>query len=141
MDVLGDFTMGDNYKTCDMHRKAFPANMIDTDEHEMTKLYLERQQTIEGKKVKLALFVGKSEGEGADSCIACITDLVIEAIKATGKSVSWKNVTWVSETLTKKDGSGTYQRNSPVVKTVEEITADIQAEKAKAKVPVTPKTS
>lgn len=130
--------MGDNYKTCDLHQKQFPANMIDTDEHEMTKVYVERTQVIEGKKVKLALFVGKSDAQGADGCLACMTDALIERIKATGKSVSWKNETWVSEEVTKKDGSGTYKKNTPVVKTIEEITAEIQAEKTKAKIPASP---
>lgn len=122
--------MGD-FKTCDIHDKEFPANMIDLSKSTMVKLYAEKEETIDGKKVNLSLFIGQNANEGADSCHKCAMDSLIRRLEGLGIPFAWKVVSWHNETVAKRDGSGTYQKLIKTVETVDEYRTRLQAEKAK----------
>ena len=121
-----------DYKGCDLHPKAFPANMIDLSQHTMTKLYLERKEKKDGKDVTLSLFIGNNADEGADICPQCLQDQVIAHLTGLGIKFSWKVVTWYKEQVAKRDGSGTYEKLQKRVESAEEYTERLAQEKAKA---------
>lgn len=119
--------MGDSYKTCELHGKAFPQNLIDTDKVDVAKLIVKRQEEIEGENVTLSLMVSsKSETEGIDVCAQCLQDKVISLLESTPV---WKNVSWAPVTMQKKDGSGTYTKNVKTVRNAEEMVAVIKEKK------------
>lgn len=121
--------MGDFYKTCDIHGKPFPNNQIDTRKTKMYKLYGEQKTEIEGKTVKMSLFVDKNaENEGIDVCAMCMQEKVINLLTATDNTPAYKIVQWNPVTKTKKDGT-TYERNEMTVLTQEEMAEQIKAEK------------
>ena len=124
--------MGDNFKTCDLHGKAFPHNMIDTRKTKMSKLYVENREDIEGKDINVAMFLGSAENEGIDVCAGCLQEKVLTLLSANGDAPTFKAIQWEKETVQRKDGSGTYDRNNKIVRTVEEIRERIKAEKKKA---------
>lgn len=108
-------------RTCDAHSKGFPNNVIDTNKIEMVKLYVERQfrdPTDAKKKVTGTMFVGDAQDEGAEVCLACFNEFVASRIAPVGGQISFKQVIWASETVQKKDGSGTYQRNTKTIKEI-----------------------
>jgi hypothetical protein len=122
--------MGDSYKTCELHGKPFPNNMVDTRKVDIARLYVERKEEIEGKSTTLTLFVGdKTENEGIDVCASCLQEKVLTLLSGNGETPIWKGVSWHQVTMQKKDGSGTYQKNEKTVERVEEIRARVQAEK------------
>lgn len=126
--------MGDHYKTCELHGKPFPNNLIDTTKTEMSRMYVERKEEIEGETVTLNLFVGaKSENEGID---ICASDLQEKLLNLLGESAVWKVVKWNPVTKTKKDGT-TYERNEKTVYTVPEYTQKLIEEKKKTVVATT----
>lgn len=124
--------MGERYKSCEIHGKPFPNNMVDSEKIEMVRLYVEKKEEIEGKNVTLTLFIGnKSENEGADACVMCLQEKILNLFADTGETPYWKNVSWHQETMQKKDGSGTYNRNVKTVKTSDEVALEIKEEKRK----------
>lgn len=125
--------MGERYKTCELHGKPFPQNMVDSDKVEIARLYVERKEEIEGKNVTLTLFVGKSDNEGVDVCATCLQEKILNLLSDSGENVSFKGVQWHKETMTKKDGSGTYEKNVKRVTTVDELKAQIIAENKRVK--------
>lgn len=125
--------MGDSYKTCELHEKPFPNNMIDTRKVDVVRVYVEKKEEIEGQLVTLNLFVGsKSDNEGLDVCEPCLQEKVVNLLSGNGESPVWKGVQWHQEQMTKKDGSGTYTKNIKEVHTVDEIATQIK-EKKRAK--------
>lgn len=132
--------MGDFYKTCDIHGKPFPHNQIDTRKTKMAKIYVEQKQEIEGKEMNLTLFVDKNaENEGIDVCANCLQEKIHNLLTATDNAPAWKGVTWHQETMAKKDGSGTYNKNVKTVSSVDEIAQQIKAEKQKVAPQITNK--
>jgi len=130
--------MGDNFKTCELHGKPFPHNLIDTNKNEMARLYVERKTPIEGKSVTLTLFVGdKTENEGIDVCGQCLQEKILSLVSDNGIAPVFKGVTWQEQELMKKDGSGTYKKNTKVIARPEEIAERIKAEKKNAPAPTT----
>ena len=122
--------MGDSYKTCELHGKPFPNNMVDTRKVDVSRVYVERKEEIEGQTVTLTLFVGsKSENEGIDVCEQCLQEKLLNLLSDNGESPVWKGVTWHQETMTKKDGSGTYTKNVKSVQTPDEIALKIKSSK------------
>lgn len=117
--------MGERYKTCEMHGKPFPHNQVDTEKTEMAKVYIERKEKIEGDNVTLTLFIGKSDNEGIDVCAQCLQDKIMTPLADSDEHPTFKQVTWHKETMTKKDGSGTYEKNVKTVRTPEEVKAVI----------------
>lgn len=122
-------TMGDNFKTCELHGKPFPNNMIDTRKTEVSRVYVERKEDIEGKTVTLSLFLGNSENEGFDACATCLQEKLLTVLSGNGDSPTWKGIQWHQETMTRKDGSGTYQKNVKTVKDIDEIALEIKESK------------
>lgn len=109
--------MGDNYKTCELHGKPFPQNLIDTTKTDMSRVFIERKEEIEGETVTLTLFVGaKSENEGIDVCASDLQDKLLSLL---GESAVWRIVKWNPVTKQKKDGT-TYERNEKTIYTIEE---------------------
>lgn len=122
--------MGDSYKTCELHGKPFPNNMVDTRKVDVSRMYVERKEEIEGKSVTLTLFVGdKTENEGVDVCATCLQEKVLTLLSGNGETPLWKGVSWHKVTMNKKDGSGTYEKNEKIVERVDEIKTRLQAEK------------
>lgn len=121
--------MGDNFKTCELHGKPFPNNMIDTRKTKVSRVYVETKEEIEGKSVTLSLFLGNAENEGFDACAGCLQEKITTLLSANGDSPQWKGITWHQETMTKKDGSGTYQKNVKTVKTSDEIAHELKEAK------------
>lgn len=122
--------MGDSYKTCELHGKPFPNNMVDTRKVEVSRVYVERKEEIEGQNITLTLFVGsKAENEGIDVCEQCLQEKLLNLLSDNGESPVWKGVTWHQETMTKKDGSGTYTKNVKSVQTPDEIALKIKSSK------------
>lgn len=122
--------MGDHYRTCELHEKPFPNNLIDTTKTDMSKVYVERKEEIEGETVTLSLFIGaKNENDGID---VCASDLQEKILNLLGESPVWKIVKWNRVTKTKKDG-GTYESNEKTIYSIEEYTEKIIADK-KAKI-------
>lgn len=124
--------MGDNFRTCELHGKPFPNNMIDTRKTDVSRVYVERKEDIEGKTVTLSLFLGNSENEGFDACANDLQEKILNLLSGNGENPVWKVITWNRETMTKKDGSGTYEKNVKTVKSVEEIRQEIKDSKKKA---------
>lgn len=121
------FLMGEKYKTCELHRKPFPNNLVDSTKTELLRLYVERKQEIEGKNQTLTMFVGdRNENEGIDVCIACLQELVLNNME---EKPLFKGIVWNKVTMTKKDGSGTYDKNEKTILTIDEIKHKIQEEK------------
>lgn len=130
--------MGERYKTCDLHRKVFPNNQVDTYKTKMYKLSVEDKAEIEGESVKLNLFAdAKAENKGLDVCESCLTELILDATKTTGNTPAWLSIEWEKKTYQKKDGSGSYTRNEPKIMSIDEVTAEIRASK-QAQQPPTP---
>lgn len=126
--------MGERYRSCEIHGKPFPQNMIDSEKVEMVKVYVEKKEQIEGQTVTLNLFVGnKSENEGAEACAQCLQDKFIQWLIDTGESPYWKVVQWHKETMTKKDGSGTYEKNIKTIKTTDQIQTELSIANRKGK--------
>lgn len=89
-----------NLKTCDIHDKEFPANLIDTDKHQMYRLFIEKtEQDPKDAKKKLTttVFVGSANSEGVDVCHACMMNAILPRIQAMGR-VTWKSVKWEKTT-------------------------------------------
>lgn len=126
--------MGERYKSCEIHGKPFPQNMIDSDKVEMVRIFVEKKEQIEGETVTLQLFVGnKSENQGADVCAMCLNEKILSLLSDTGESPYWKQEHWHKETMTKKDGSGTYEKNVKTVRTPDEIALEIKEKKKSGK--------
>ena len=126
--------MGNQYRTCELHEKEFPNNLIDTSKTGMCKLYIEQPQTIEGEQKTLTLFVGDSQDEGIDVCMPCMTKKVMGILTGMGIKTSWKIATWEKVIMQKKDGTP-YERNTKIVKTVEEVTEEIRKRKSQTVAP------
>lgn len=121
--------MGDQYKSCELHGKPFPQNMIDTEKTDIARLYVERKEEIEGETVNLSLFVSaKSENEGFDICSPHLQERVLDLLVGEGITPLWRIVKWNPVTKTKKDGS-TYERNEKTVYSVEEYREVLKAQK------------
>lgn len=103
--------------------------MIDTRKTKVSRVYVETKEEIEGKSVTLSLFVGNAENEGFDACAGCLQEKITTLLSANGDSPQWKGITWHQETMTKKDGSGTYQKNVKTVKTTDEIAHELKEAK------------
>lgn len=101
--------------------------MIDTTKTKMARLYVEQKEEIEGKTLTTTLFIGNSENEGVDTCAMCLQEKILSLLD--GEKPYWKTVSWVKETVARKDGSGTYEKNNKVVRTIEEMREVIKAEK------------
>lgn len=107
--------------------------MIDTNKTEIVRLFVDKKQDIEGKTITLSLFADNAENEGVDVCANCLQEKILTVLGASGINPAWKGVQWHQETMTKKDGSGTYSKNVKTVKSVDEITLQIKTEKANTK--------
>lgn len=123
--------MGD-FKSCSLHGKQFPHNLIDLDTHEVAQLFIEQTQTIEGQKKKLSLFIGRSDNEGMDMCMACMKEKILAILESMGIPFSWKVITYSNEEVQKRDGSGTYKKLVKTIKTPDEIALEIKEAKKKA---------
>lgn len=100
----------------------------------MLKVYIEKKEEIEGKDVNLTLFVDKqAENEGIDVCAGCYQEKIHNLVTATDNAPAFKGVSWSKETMTKKDGTGTYDKNVKTVMSQEEIAEKIKAEKNASK--------
>ena len=117
-------------KACDLHEKIFPANMVDTRKTEIVKVYVERKEDIEDKDITMTLFNDpKADSEGLDVCASCLQEKILDVLQAGDNIPAWKNVSWHKETMTKKDGSGTYEKNVKTVRTSEEVKQELIAQK------------
>lgn len=115
-----------------MHGKPFPNNLIDTDKTEMAKIYVERQEEIEGQKVTLALFVSaKSENAGIDLCASDLQEKILNLLSDNGITPVWKVEKWNQETMQKKDGSGSYTKNVKSLYSPDEYRQKLIEEKKK----------
>ena len=121
--------MGERYKTCELHGKPFPHNMVDSEKVDIMRVYVEKKEQIEGDNVTLTLFVGKSDNEGIDVCAMCLQDRLLTVLADSGENTSWKGIQWDKQTMQKKDGSGSYEKNVKTVRTPEELKAIISAKK------------
>lgn len=93
----------------------------------MNRMYVERKDEIEGETVTLSLFVGsKAENEGID---VCATDIQEKLLNILDEKPVWKVIKWNQETMNKKDGSGTYQKNVKTTYSPEEYAEIVKARK------------
>lgn len=110
-----------NVKTCDMHEKAFPNNMVDLDHTEMVTVYVERKlkdPKDPKKKITATMFVGSAESEGAEVCLKDFVDVIANRITPVGGRISWKQVIWTKVKKQKKDGTE-YEANEKSILDVE----------------------
>lgn len=127
-----------DFKACDIHGKEFPANLIDLNKESMTKVYVERKEMYDGKAVTLSLFVGNNADEGIDACHADMMTALIDRLTGLKTPFSWKVITWHEETVAKRDGSGTYKKNTKKVESFDEYKLRLSQEKlARMQAPAT----